>query len=113
VPAAFALVAVLIGALSACHREAPVSADVVARIAGQPVPCSRFEEFLRKQVGEAAGALDSRVLSRLLDQFLDGELLTRLAVEEKRLPPGGKQRQELDSLLGDADVPVERVEAEQ
>lgn len=86
---------------------------MVARIAGQSVPYSRFEEFLRKQVGEAAGALDSRVLSRLLDQFLDGELLTRLAVEEKRLPPGGKQRQALDSLLADAAVPVERVEAEQ
>src|ERR1044072_5919536 len=35
--------------LLACHREAPVSADLVARIAGEPVPYSRFEEFLRKQ----------------------------------------------------------------
>ena len=77
------------------------------------MPYSRFEEFLRKQVGEGAGALDSRVLSRLLDQFLDAELLTRLAVEEKRLPPAGGQRQALDSLLADADVPVEPVEAEQ
>lgn len=86
---------------------------MVARIADQSVPYSRFEEFLRKQMGEGAGALDSRVLSRLLDQFLDAELLTRLAVEEKRVPPGGKGRQALDSLLADADVPVERVEAEQ
>lgn len=99
--------------LLACHREAPVSADVVARIAGQPVPYARFEEFLRKQVGEGAGALDSRVLSRLLDQFLDAELLTRLAVDDKRVTPQGGQRQALDSLLAEADVPVEPVEAEQ
>ena len=97
----------------ACHREAPISADVAARIAGQPVPYARFEEFLRKQVGEGAGALDSRVLSRLLDQFLDAELLTRLAVDEKRLAPAGGQRQALDSLVAEADVPVEPVEAEQ
>jgi parvulin-like peptidyl-prolyl isomerase len=86
---------------------------VAASIAGRPVPYSRFEEFLRNQVGEGAGALDSRVLSRLLDQFLDAELLTRLAIEEKRLSPAGGQRQALDSLLADAEVPVEPVEAEQ
>jgi hypothetical protein len=100
-------------ALLACRREAPVSADVAARIAGEPVPYVRFEEFLRKQVGEGAGALDSKVLSRLLDQFLDAELLTRLAVDEKRLPPRGSQRQALDALLADADVPVVPAEVEQ
>ena len=99
--------------LLACQREAPVSADVAARIGGQPVPYSRFEEFLRKQVGEGAGSLDSRVLSRLLDQFLDAELLTHLAVDEKRLPPAGSQRQAIDSLLGDADIPVVPAEVEQ
>jgi peptidyl-prolyl cis-trans isomerase C len=92
--------------LAACHREAPVSADVAARIAGQPMPYARFEEYLRRQVGEGAGALDSRVLSRLFDQFLDAELLTRLAVEEKRLSPSGTQRQAVDALLADADAPV-------
>jgi peptidyl-prolyl cis-trans isomerase C len=113
-PIALQIAAALFGVLlSACHREAPISADVVARIAGRPVSYSRFEEFLRKQVGEGAGALDSRVLSRLLDQFLDAELLTRLAVDEKRLAPQGGQRQALDSLLADADTPVEPVEAEQ
>ena len=103
----------LLPLLLACHREAPISADVAARIAGQPVPYARFEEFLRKQVGEGAGALDSRVLSRLLDQFLDAELLMRLAADEKRLGPGGSQQQALDALLADAEAPVEPVEAEQ
>jgi peptidyl-prolyl cis-trans isomerase C len=99
--------------LLACHREAPISADVVARIGGRQVPYARFEEFLRKQVGEGAGALDSRVLSRLLDQFLDAELLTRLAADEKRPGSADGQRGALDSLLAEAEVPVEPVEAEQ
>ena len=116
-PAPFAVCArramALLLLLAGCQPAAPVSADVAARIAGEPVPYARFEEFLRKQVGEGAGALDSRVLSRLLDQFLDAELLTRLAVEERRLSTAGSQRQALDSLLADADAPVEPVEAEQ
>ncbi len=102
-----------LAALAGCRREAPVSADVAARIAGQAVPYTRFEDFLRKQVGESTGALDSRVLSRLFDQFLDAELLTRLAVDEKRLPAGGSQRQALDALLADAEVPVVTAELEQ
>jgi hypothetical protein len=110
VPAACGLVLVF---LVACHRDAPISADVVARIGGQQVPYARFEEFLRKQVGDGAGALDSRVLSRLLDQFLDAELLARLAVDEKHVPPASGEGQALDSLLADADVRVEPVEAEQ
>jgi peptidyl-prolyl cis-trans isomerase C len=99
--------------VAACHREAPISADVVARIGGRPVPYARFEEFLRRQVGEGAGALDSRVLSRLLDQFVDAELLTRLAVDEKKVAPTGDERRALDALLAEADVPVEPPEAEQ
>jgi parvulin-like peptidyl-prolyl isomerase len=77
------------------------------------VPYSRFEDFLRRQVGEGAGSLDSRVLSRLLDQFLEAELLTRLAKDEKRLPAAGGDRQALDSLLADADAPVVPAEVEQ
>ena len=99
--------------LAACHREAPISADVVARIGGRQVPYARFEEFLKKQVGEGAGALDSRVLSRLLDQFLDAELLTRLAADAKRPAGADGQRGALDALLAEAEVPVEPVEAEQ
>jgi parvulin-like peptidyl-prolyl isomerase len=102
--------------LVACQREAPVSADVVARIGGQPVRYERFEEFLRHQVGDGAGALDSKVLSRLLDQFLDDELLTRLAADGKKAPapaasPGAASnvedgRQALDALLAEAAAPV-------
>jgi peptidyl-prolyl cis-trans isomerase C len=99
--------------LLACQREVPVSADVAARIGGRPVPYARFEEFLRRQVGEGAGSLDSRVLSRLLDQFLEAELLMRLAVDEKKLAAPGSQRQALDSLLADADAPVVPAEVEQ
>jgi len=111
--ALFAAAALCLLPLLACHREAPISADVVARIGGRQVPYARFEEFLKKQVGEGAGALDSRVLSRLLDQFLDAELLTRLAADAKRPAGADGQRGELDALLAEAEVPVEPVEAEQ
>ena len=111
--APFAAAALCLLPLLACHREAPISADVVARIGGRQVPYARFEEFLKKQVGEGAGALDSRVLSRLLDQFLDAELLTRLAADAKRPAGADGQRGALDALLAEAEVPVEPVEAEQ
>jgi len=107
------VLAALAFVLAACHPEAPISADVAARVAGEAVPYARFEDFLRKQVGEGAGALDSKVLSRLLDQFLDAELLTRLAVDEKKVGATAGQREALDALLADAEVPVEPVEAEQ
>ena len=86
-------------ALGACGPPVPVSADVAARIDGADVPYARFEAFLRRQVGEGAGGLDSGVLSRLFDQFLGEELLARLAAEEGAAPPGAGPREAIDVLL--------------
>jgi len=93
-------------AVLACHHEPPISADVAARIGSQLVPYARFERFLQRQVGEGAGALDSRVLSRLFDQFLDGELLVRLAADEKRASAQAEPRAALEALLAEADSPI-------
>lgn len=97
-------------ALAACGPPVPVSADVAARIDGADVPYARFEAFLRRQVGEGAGGLDSGVLSRLFDQFLGEELLARLAAEEGAATPGAGSRRAVDALLGGADA--EPAEAE-
>ena len=97
------LVALLV-LLPACTRPVPISADVAARIDAADVPYSRFESFLRRQVGEGAGGLDSQVLSRLFDQFLGEELLARLAVEELELPAEATSRQAIDALLAGADA---------
>jgi hypothetical protein len=91
-------------ALAACGPPVPVSADLAARIDGADVPYARFEAFLRRQVGEGAGGLDSGVLSRLFDQFLGEELLARLAADEGAVPAGAGQRQAVEALLAEADV---------
>ena len=97
--AARRLVAVLGLLALACGPPVPVSADVAARIDGADVPYARFEAFLRRQVGEGAGGLDSGVLSRLFDQFLGEELLARLAAEEGAAAPGAGPREAIDVLL--------------
>lgn len=89
--------------LLACRETVPVSADVAARIDATDVPYARFEAFLRRQVGEGAGGLDSQVLSRLFDQFLDEELLARLAADEGAVPPEASRRQAVDALLAGAE----------
>ena len=96
--------ALLLVLLLACRDPVPVSADVAARIDSADVPYARFEAFLRRQVGEGAGGLDSRVLSLLFDQFLGEELLARLAADEGAVPPGAGQRQAVEALLAEADV---------
>ena len=110
-----ALVALLapLAAIGGCHERAPESADVAARVDDRVVPYARFEEYLRAQVGEAAGGLDSPVLSGLFDQFVGEELLTRLAIDEGRVPPTARHREAVQALLVDADesVPTAAVEA--
>ena len=104
---ALALAAFVVAATAlACRPPAPESADVAARIDGSVVPYARFEAYLRTQVGETAGGLDSQALSGLFDQFLREELLTRLAVDEGRVPPGASHRQAVEALLADADARV-------
>jgi hypothetical protein len=103
--AAIGLLALAIAAaLLACRQEPPVSADLAARLGEDGVPYARFEAFVRQQVGESGGGLDSAVLSQLFDQFLAEQMLTRLAVEEGRVPPGASPRQAADALLAEAGV---------
>jgi hypothetical protein len=93
---ASALAALLEGG---CRQRQPVASDVVARVGREEVDLRRFEGFLLRQVGEGSGGLDSQVLSSLFDQFLDEELLERLAVQEGVAPPGTSRRRAIDALL--------------
>jgi hypothetical protein len=61
-------------------RETP-HADVAVSIDGQEIPYRRFEEYLRRHVDPQDPPLEDAVQSRLFDQFLDEQLLIRLAVE--------------------------------
>jgi len=67
--------------LLTCRREPPPAPDVVARVAGEAVPYARFEDYLARDVGDPEAVLGSDVLSELFDQFLDEQLLARLAAE--------------------------------
>ena len=105
------LAAALLGLLAAlgggCRAApAPESADVAARVADHDVPYARFDRYVRAQIGEPVGGLDSQVLSGLFDQFLREELLTRLAVDEGRVPADSGHRAAVEALLADANVNI-------
>jgi parvulin-like peptidyl-prolyl isomerase len=68
----------LIGLVLGCHQSV-APADRVAEVNGEPIPYAAFEEFLRRNSVSGLGVLGSDVLSSLLDQFLDEQLLSRLA----------------------------------
>ena len=64
-------------ALAGCSRQAPPSPDIVARIGAETLRYPDFERYLQNNIGENGASLPSDVLSGLLDQFLDEELVRR------------------------------------
>jgi parvulin-like peptidyl-prolyl isomerase len=90
-----------------CGRGAPPPGpDVAARIAGADVRYEEFELYLRRNVGEGAGALASQALSRLLDEFLSEESLRRLAVDRGLVDPAAERAQAAEALLAAAPRPA-------
>jgi len=71
----------LVFAILACHRAPSPAPDAVARVAGEEVRYERFAAYLSRADGEADSRLSSEVLSALFDQFLDEQLLARLAAD--------------------------------
>ena len=67
--------------VAGCRREPPPAPDVVARVGGEEVRYSRFEDYLARSLGDPDAVLASDVLSELFDQFLDERLLARLAAD--------------------------------
>lgn len=94
--------------LSACWMDRPPSPGVAASIAGQEILYSEFERYVASSVGEPAAGLNSAVLSRLLDRYLEEEALlmlardrgiegTRRSIVEKLLAAEMESRPESDS----------------
>jgi hypothetical protein len=101
--AAALLVLSLSLALAGCQRARPPGPDVVAKIGDSEVRYAQFEAYLRRAVGAGGGAgegeegvLASDVLSGLFDQFLDEELLARLAADRRQTR---QTRQTVEQLL--------------
>jgi len=101
--------------LAACgEREgagSPPDSRVIATVSGRPVTQESFDSYVAETMGghEEAGSLDAEVKSRLLDQFLDEEVLVGAALEEgvsvseeevgRFLPGNAGNRQRLRRVL--------------
>ena len=98
-PLLFPLILALL-LLPGCGADrSTVPSDVAVSIDGELLPYSEFEHYLDVNVGEGGGDLESETLSRLFDQFLDEQLLVRLAIEGGLVEGDVDQRQALSYLL--------------
>ncbi len=88
----------LAGLAAGCQREAPPAPDAAARIGGMEVRYAEFEDYVARVAGDAESGLASGVLSQLFDQFLDEELLERLAAD-RGVTQGQGGRRAVDGLL--------------
>lgn len=85
--------------LEACSRGTPASPDAIARVAGSELLYGQFQRYVAGTAGDLSGVLDSAVLSQLFDQFLDEELLARMAFErrEENAAAADGETQELEA----------------
>lgn len=87
-PVAVSLVALLALLGGACGKEGP-SPDAIATLGSDEVVYPAFAAFVESQTDISPAALESAVLSSLLDQYLDERLLVRMA-EDRGLPGVGQ-----------------------
>jgi hypothetical protein len=95
--------ALAVALAAACLKPDPPAPDVVARIGALPVRYAQFEEHLKRTVGDPDSVLASDVLSQLFDQFLDEEVLFRLAVDRGLVAAGAEppRRPAIEALLAE------------
>jgi len=99
-----ALVVVTTG--SGCGpRHALPGADIAAVVGGTEIPYQQFELYLSHTLGDAETGASSTVLSALLDQYLEENLMLRLAIDRHLVPPASAPRQAIDALLRQAAGP--------
>lgn len=95
--------AVVAGVLAAC-AAAPPPPDAIASVGDEGVSYTAFSAYVERETESSAAALESSVLSSLLDQYLTERLLTRMAVEEGLVEEGSGHRRALSALLQSAPV---------
>ena len=101
--------------LLGCGRDA----SVVARVGSQEVDAERLQRYLESETREPWQEVDARVASRLLDQFLDQEVVAEAArsLSEGRLPIDPDRRWAavralLPEVCGPAPAPADETVAE-
>lgn len=85
----------LLGA--ACAPSPP--ADAIARVGDTPVLYPEFAGYVEDQTDSPPAALESAVLSHLLDQYLSERLVVRLAADRGLVEPSAGHREALAALL--------------
>jgi len=101
-PAPIAVLAALLAALpSGCGAAGP-SPDTVAVVDGAEVTYAELAAYVEAETDSPAAALESPVLSRLLDQHLTERLLVRVARERGLAAADADTREALAALLRSA-----------
>ncbi len=89
--------------------------DAVAVAGGEHLPVSAFQAYLEAVTGEEWQAVEQRVASRLLDQFLDQEVVVAAVISSNALPPPvqpGRRSAAVRQLLSEVCGPVPPVPRE-
>jgi hypothetical protein len=100
--------------LPACGGDRLPAPHIVAQIEDQQMRYSDFESYLLENSVDSGLALASDVLSELFDQFLDEELLRRVAVERGLMAPTDTRRTAVRAIVGELEagaIPVEQITA--
>jgi len=84
--------------LAGCGPAGMPAQDAAAEVGDREIPYQSFEAYLAANVGDAEPQLGHKALSRLFDQFLDEELLSRLAADSG-LNLEADRRQTVEALL--------------
>ncbi|MEM8996027.1 MAG: peptidylprolyl isomerase [Acidobacteriota bacterium] len=88
--------------LTGCQSPEQARPGICVSISGEELACDAFTGYLSSQLGEGEGSLDDAALSSLFDQYLDGELLIRLAVERGLVEEPVDERRAVAFLFRDA-----------
>ena len=99
-PAAAVLLLAIVG--GGCRGEEPAVPDLAARIGDDKLSYEQFEAYLEANSVDPGFTWGSDVLSALFDQFLDEELLRRLAVERGLVEETEGRRAAVERLLAEA-----------
>lgn len=86
-------------ALAGCGGGRLPAPDIVAAIDRSEIPFARFEGYLSRNAADPDAALGSDVLSALFDEFLNEELVLRLAVDEGVVEEGAASREAAGALI--------------